>query len=208
MFASRPRCAGKPSSTALTSARRSAGIWWGEASAGDGSYSFGFQWTDTDTWNQGCLLEAPEDNRVFLDQLRAAGLGSGAIRSAIAFGDNRLVWHPAERNALGSPSVYFVSTTDCVARPVAEARALAFGPLLLRTLLEEELVAGLVSWQPEPTNLPAHLEVRRVGRGPDRHQGVLVVGGEKLEPSADPSAAEEDITPIVSWGCANRCRSP
>ncbi len=111
------------------------GIEW---EAGGGGW-FGFYHSESgfggsSGWECELLEEAAEDNADFLAQLAAAGLGPEDVEGCCDFGQNWLIWHPAEKNTRGEPTVYFVSHDDCVARPVAGARELGFGPLLLRIL--------------------------------------------------------------------------
>jgi hypothetical protein len=111
------------------------GIEW---EAGGGGW-FGFYHSESGFggsggWECEALEEAAEDNAEFLAQLAAAGLGPEDVEGCCDFGQNWLIWHPAEKNTRGEPTVYFVSHGDCVAEPVASARELGFGPLLLRIL--------------------------------------------------------------------------
>lgn len=55
------------------------------------------------------------------------------------YGQNWLIWNPAEKNLRGEPTVYFVSHGDCIAAPVERARDLAFGPLILRIMAQDIL---------------------------------------------------------------------
>lgn len=111
------------------------GIEW---EAGGGGW-FGFYHSDTGFggsggWDSTALEEAADDNAAFLAQLAAAGLGPEDVQGCCDLGQNWLIWHPAEKNTRGEPVVYFVSHGDCAAVPVASARELGFGPLLLRIL--------------------------------------------------------------------------
>lgn len=111
------------------------GIEW---EAGGGGW-FGFYHSESGFggsggWEHDALEEAAEDNAEFLAQLAAAGLGPEDVQGCCDFGQNWLIWHPAEKNTRGEPVVYFVSHGDCVAVPVAGARELGFGPLILRVL--------------------------------------------------------------------------
>jgi len=90
-------------------------------------------------WEPEALTEAPEENRVFLDQLDAAALTPADVVSPSDYGQNWLIWHPVEKNVHGEPVVYFVSHGDCVATPVTRARDLTFGPLLLAVMVQEIL---------------------------------------------------------------------
>ena len=121
------------------------GIEW---EAGGGGW-FGFYHSESGFggsggWDCEALEEAAEDNAEFLAQLAAAGLGPEDVEGCCDFGQNWLIWHPAEQNTRGEPTVYFVSHDDCVAQPVVSARELGFGPLLLRVLAWDVLGSSQV----------------------------------------------------------------
>jgi hypothetical protein len=106
------------------------GGWFGFWGFADGAF------VGSGGWEYEALEEAEDDNAVFLDRLREAGLGPEDVQSPCEYGQNWLIWNPVEKNALGEPTVYFVSHGDCVATPVAGARDVAFGPLVLRVLAQ------------------------------------------------------------------------
>jgi hypothetical protein len=121
------------------------GIGW-ESPGGGG---FGFSgWRDGRFsgcgWEYHALTEAREGNAEFLAELAAAGLRPRDVLGASEYGQNWLIWHPVRRNGLGEPALYFVSHEDCVARPVAAADNLSFGPLLLSVMGQEILGLDLL----------------------------------------------------------------
>jgi hypothetical protein len=83
------------------------------------------------------LTEAEQENAEFLARVHTAGLTPEEVESPGDYGQNWLIWDPAERNALDEPVLYFVSHGDCVAVPVDEARDLAYGPQLLRLMVQD-----------------------------------------------------------------------
>jgi hypothetical protein len=117
------------------------GIGW--ESLGGGGFGF---WGFTDGvfvggggWEPEALTEAEEANSAFLQQLADAGLTVHDVVSPSDYGQNWLIWNPAEQNLNGEPTVYFVSHGDCVAQPVVRAKDLAFGPLILSVMVQEIL---------------------------------------------------------------------
>jgi len=106
------------------------GGWYAYGGCVDGRFANGGAWE----WQ--ALEEAGDDNAEFLTGLREAGLRPRDVLSPCDFGQNWLIWNPAERNSLGEPTVYFVSHGDCAAVPVDEVRDLGFGALYLRVLVQ------------------------------------------------------------------------
>jgi hypothetical protein len=78
-------------------------------------------------------------NKDFLAQLSEAGLTVDDVVSPSDYGQNWLIWHPAEKNLRGELVIYFVSHGDCVATPVTRWKDLAFGPLMLAIMAQEIL---------------------------------------------------------------------
>ena len=117
------------------------GIGW-ESLGGGG---FGFRGFNEDVfiggggWESEALEEAEDSNSRFLEQLHEAGLTHHHVVSPSNYGQNWLIWNPAEKNLRGEPTVYFVSHGDCIAAPVERARDLAFGPLILRIMAQDIL---------------------------------------------------------------------
>lgn len=117
------------------------GIGW-ESFGGGGFGFWGFEdgvFTGGGGWEPEALEEAEVRNKVFLEQLREAGLTPGDVVSPSDYGQNWLIWNPVEKNLRGEPTVYFVSHGDCVATPVVRARDLAFGPLILHIMTQDIL---------------------------------------------------------------------
>jgi hypothetical protein len=99
---------------------------------GSAEYGFG----GSGGWDDTFLEDAAEDNAGFLAGLATAGLSAEDVPGCCDYGQNWLIWNPAEKNALGEPPIFFVSHGDCVARPVKAARDLPFGPFFLRLMVQ------------------------------------------------------------------------
>ncbi len=118
------------------------GIGWESLGGGGGFGFWGFDegvFQGGGGWESDALIEAEDRNRAFLDECSAAGLGPDDVVCPSEYGQNWLIWHPARRNSLGEPELYFVSHGDCVARHVKAAQDLAYGPLLLRIMAQDIL---------------------------------------------------------------------
>lgn len=87
-------------------------------------------------WDADYLLQAEEDNEAFLEKLSAADLDEDDVPGPFDYGQNWLVIHPAEKNAIGESKLYFVSHEDCEATEVENADNLKWGPIVLRVMYE------------------------------------------------------------------------
>jgi hypothetical protein len=105
-------------------------------SLGGGGIGFSGAVNGSWNWEPEALIEAADRNEVFLRELDAAGLTYEDVDGAFDYGQNWLIWHPARRNALGEPALYFVSHGDCLAVEVKGAADLTYGQILLRLMAQ------------------------------------------------------------------------
>jgi predicted DNA-binding WGR domain protein len=118
------------------------GIEW--QTGGGGSYGFmgvhDGRFIGSGNWEYDALEEAGEDNEAFLVALEDKELSPEDVDSPISYGQNWIIWNPAQKNALGEPAYFFVSHGDCVAVEIKAAKPLSFGALLLRVM--SDTIAG------------------------------------------------------------------
>jgi hypothetical protein len=89
---------------------------------------------DSGGWDWHYLEEGRNSAR-FREQVEAAGLGLRDVVSPIEAGQDWIIWHPVERNALGEPMLYYVSHESCDPEPMHWTDKLTFGQVLLRRMV-------------------------------------------------------------------------